>query len=402
MAAFEFLALDEQGRQKKGVLEADSSRQARQLLRERKLVPLDVKPATTRAPNGSALFSKRLSAADLALVTRQLATLIQASLPVEEALRAAAAQSTERRIKSILLAIRSRVLEGHGLAASLSEYRSSFPELFRATVAAGEHAGHLGVVLEQLADYTEQQQASRQRIQMAMIYPTILACVSFLIIGFLLGSVVPDIVKVFVNTKQELPWLTQALLLLSEIVRAYGALIVVLLVLAALGLRALLKKAEVQQEFHRLVLRLPLAGGLIRAVNTARFASTLSILSRSGVPLVEALSIAAAVIGNVRIRESVVQASQKVREGSSLTRALEATEEFPAMMMHMIASGERSGDLDGMLARSALNQENDLKAKFAMLIGLFEPFMLVFMGGVVLLIVLAILQPILSLNQLVR
>ncbi|KUM41943.1 type II secretion system inner membrane protein GspF [Pseudomonas sp. EpS/L25] len=401
MAAFEFLALDEQGRQKKGVLEADSSRQARQLLRERQLVPLDVKPATIRAANKPSLFSRGLSAAELALVTRQLATLIQASLPVEEALRAAAAQSKERRIKSILLAIRSRVLEGHGLAASLAEYRSSFPDLFRATVAAGEHAGHLGTVLEQLADYTEQQQASRQRIQMALVYPSILVCVSILIIGFLLGSVVPDIVKVFVNTKQELPWLTRALLCLSEIVRTYGVLIAFFLSLLFLGGRALLKKEKVRHEFHGVMLKLPLVGGLIRAVNTARFASTLSILSRSGVPLVEALAIAAEVIGNVRIRGRVIQASQKVREGGSLTRALEATEEFPPMMMHMIASGERSGDLDGMLARSALNQENDLKTKFTMLVGLFEPFMLIFMGGVVLLIVLAILQPILSLNQLV-
>ncbi|KTS78560.1 general secretion pathway protein GspF [Pseudomonas oryzihabitans] len=401
MAAFEFLALDDRGRQQKGVLDADNSRQARQLLRERHLTPLDVKPAAVRSLEKKSLLSRGLSARDLTLVTRQLATLIQASLPVEEALRAAAAQSQERRVKSILLAIRARVLEGHGLAASLAEYRSSFPDLFRSTVAAGEHAGHLGAVLEQLADYTEQHQASRQRIQMAMIYPSILVCVSFLIIAFLLGSVVPDIVKVFVNTKQELPRLTQALIASSDFMKRYGIALLILSILAAIGCRSLLKKRLVRYKFHEWLLRVPLVGGLVRAMNTARFASTLSILSRSGVPLVEALSIAAEVIGNVRIRERVILAAQKVREGSSLTRALDATGEFPPMMMHMIASGERSGELEGMLARSAANQENDLKVKIAMLVGLFEPVMLIFMGTVVLLIVLAILQPILSLNQLV-
>ena len=403
MAAFEYLALDNQGRQQKGLLEADSARQARQQLRERNWSPLEIKQAKAREEKSRSglSFGQGLSARDLALVTRQLATLVQAALPIEEALRAAAAQSTTPRIKSMLLAVRARVMEGHSLAASLKEYPSAFPDLYRATVAAGEHAGHLALVLEQLADYTEQRQQSRQKIQLALLYPVILMVASLTIVGFLLGYVVPDVVKVFVNTGQELPALTRGLIAASDLVKHWGWLFLLLGGAGVLGLRQALRDENLRRRWHALILRIPLVGRLARATNTARFASTLAILTRSGVPLVEALSIAAAVIANLRIRDKVIEAAQKVREGSSLTRALDATEEFPPMMLHMIASGEKSGELDQMLARTARNQENDLAAQIALLVGLFEPFMLVFMGAVVLVIVLAILLPILSLNQLV-
>jgi general secretion pathway protein F len=335
------------------------------------------------------------------MLTRQLATLVQAALPIEEALRAAAAQSTTAKIKSMLLAVRARVLEGHSLAASLKEYPAAFPELYRATVAAGEHAGHLGLVLDQLADYTEQRQQSRQKIQLALLYPVILMVASLTIVCFLLGYVVPDVVKVFVNTGQQLPLLTRGLIATSSVVKNWGWLMALVLIGSVLGIRMALRDEALQRRWDAMVLAIPLIGRLARATNTARFASTLAILSRSGVPLVEALAIAAAVIANLRIRDKVVIAAQTVREGSSLTRALEASEEFPPMMLHMIASGEKSGELDQMLARTARNQENDLAAQVALLVGLFEPFMLVFMGAVVLVIVLAILLPILSLNQLV-
>ncbi|MDO9320857.1 MAG: GspF family T2SS innner membrane protein variant XcpS [Pseudomonas sp.] len=403
MAAFEYLALDNNGRQQKGMLEADSPRQARQLLRDKQLTPLEVKQARGREQKSSGTlgFAQGLGARDLALLTRQLATLVQAALPIEEALRAAAAQSTTPKIKSMLLAVRGRVLEGHSLAASLKEYPSAFPELYRATVAAGEHAGHLGLVLDQLADYTEQRQQSRQKIQLALLYPVILMVASLTIVCFLLGYVVPDVVKVFVNTGQELPVLTRGLIATSSVVKDWGWLMALVLIGGVLGIRYALRDEALQRRWDAMVLALPLIGRLARATNTARFASTLAILSKSGVPLVEALSIAAAVIANLRIRDKVIIAAQTVREGSSLTRALEASEEFPPMMLHMIASGEKSGELDQMLARTARNQENDLAAQVALLVGLFEPFMLVFMGAVVLVIVLAILLPILSLNQLV-
>ncbi|OGB41001.1 MAG: type II secretion system protein GspF [Burkholderiales bacterium RIFCSPLOWO2_12_67_14] len=404
MAAFEYLALDGNGRQHKGVLEADSARQVRQILRDRQLSPLDVQATRTREQaRGGGHFSlaRGLSARDLALLTRQLATLIQAALPIEEALRAAAAQARAPRIQGMLLAVRARVLEGHGLASSLKEFPAAFPELYRATVAAGEHAGHLGPVLEQLADYTEQRQQSRQKIQLALLYPLILMCASLLIVGFLLGYVVPDIVRVFVDSGQTLPALTRGLIVASEWVKGWGWLALILVLLGFFALRWALRDAALQRRWHGLLLGVPLFGGLIRATDCARFASTLAILTRSGVPLVEALGIGAEVIVNRVIRAQVVVAAQKVREGGSLTRALEASGQFPPMMLHMIASGERSGELDQMLARTARNQENDLGAQVALLVGLFEPFMLVFMGAVVLVIVLAILLPILSLNQLV-
>ncbi|MCY1270381.1 Type II secretion system protein F [compost metagenome] len=403
MAAFEYLALDARGRQQKGVLEADSARQVRQLLRERQLAPLEVRATRVReqAERGRFSLARGLSARDLALVTRQLATLVQAALPIEEALRAAAAQSGSPRIQSMLLAVRARVLEGHSLASSLREFPSAFPELYRATVAAGEHAGHLGPVLEQLADYTEQRQQSRQKIQLALLYPVILMCASLAIVAFLLGFVVPDVVKVFIDSGQTLPLLTRGLIALSDLVKHWGWLMLLVLGMALVGARWALRDPNLRQRWHALVLRIPLVGRLVRATDTARFASTLAILTRSGVPLVEALGIGAEVIANRVIRAHVVVAAQKVREGGSLTRALEVSGQFPPMMLHMIASGERSGELDQMLARTARNQENDLAASIALLVGLFEPFMLVVMGAVVLMIVLAILLPILSLNQLV-
>lgn len=399
MAAFEYLALDARGRSQKGVIEADSARHARQQLRERQWSPLDVRPARLR--EGGLGGARRLSPRDLALLTRQVATLVQAALPVEEALAAVAAQAGAPRLKAMLLAIRARVLEGHGLAAALALYPAAFPELYRATVAAGEQAGHLGLVLEQLADYTEQRQQARQRIQLALLYPAILLVAALAIVGFLLGYVVPDVVRVFVDTGQPLPALTRGLIALSDALARWGWAFVPGLAGAVLGARRWLRDPARRRAWHRALLRVPLAGGLIRATNTARFASTLAILGRSGVPLVEALGIAAAVIGNLHIREKVTEAAQRVREGGSLSRALEATGEFPPMMLHMVAGGERSGELERMLARTAQTQESDLAARLAVLVGLFEPLMLVFMGAVVLLIVLAILLPVLSLNQLV-
>jgi general secretion pathway protein F len=403
MAAFEYLALDAVGRQRKGLIEADSPRLARQLLRDKHWSPLQVTPARAREERGAGGFrlGQGLAARDLALLTRQLATLVQAALPIEEALRAVAAQSRSQKINGMLLAVRARVMEGHSLAAALSEYPSAFPDLYRATVSAGEHAGHLGLVLDQLADYTEQRQQSRQKVQLALLYPLILMLTSLCIVGFLLGYVVPDVVKVFVNSGQQLPALTRGLIASSAVVKSWGWLMVLGAIAGVLILRLVLRDEKWRRRWHAFVLRVPLLGTLTRATNTARFASTLAILNRSGVPLVEALSIAAAVIANLHIRDKVLEAAQKVREGSSLTRALDATQAFPPMMLHMIASGEKSGELDQMLARTARNQENDLAAQVALLVGLFEPFMLVFMGAVVLVIVLAILLPILSLNQLV-
>ncbi|RON58969.1 type II secretion system inner membrane protein GspF [Pseudomonas frederiksbergensis] len=402
MSTFDYHAQDAQGRACKGRLEADNPRHARQQLRERGLWPHKLIEQRHASVGHSHLRGARLSAADLALLTLQLSTLIQAGLPLEEALEAVAKQSARRRVAGVLSAVRQRVMEGHALATALAQFPKSFPELFRATVAAGERSGHLGQVLEQLAAYTQARQASRQKIQMALVYPLILLLASVAIVGFLLGYVVPDVVKIFIDSGQPLPWLTRALIGWSQALRNHG----LLLLGGLLGLigfwRWSLRQPLWRLRWHRLFLNLPVIGEVLRAMEAARFASTLAILGKSAVPLVDALEIAAAVIGNLTIRARMVDVARSVREGGTLTRGLELSGDIPPMMLHMIASGERAGELDQMLGRAAEQQENSLAARIALVVSLFEPAMLVLMGGVVLLIVMAILLPILSLNQLVN
>lgn len=402
MPTFEYRADDAQGRRCKGRLEADSPRHARQLMRERGLWPRELHEVRVGGDRGSQPRGGRLSAADLALLTLQLSTLVQAGLPLEEALEAVAKQSAKRKVIGLLSAVRSRVMEGHALSTALGLFPKAFPELFRATVAAGERSGHLGDVLEQLAAYTQARQASRQKIQMALVYPLILMLASVVIVGFLLGYVVPDVVKIFVDSGQALPWLTVALISVSDGLRNHGLLLIGGLAMLLSLWRWSLRHPAGRLRWHRLVLTLPVIGEVLRAMEAARFASTLAILGKSAVPLVDALEIAAAVIGNLTIRARMADAARSVREGGTLTRALELSGDIPPMMLHMIASGERAGELDRMLARAAEQQESSLAARIALVVSLFEPAMLVLMGAVVLLIVLAILLPILSLNQLVN
>ncbi|MNJ16935.1 Type II secretion system protein F [compost metagenome] len=402
MPSFEYQAQDSTGRLRRGVQEADSPRHARQLLRERGLLPTQVQAAKSQAPEGAAFESSaRLSAGELALLTLQLSTLIHAGLPLEEALKAVAAQSEKRKISGLLSAVRSRVLEGHALATALAGFPRAFPELYRATIAAGERSGHLGHVLEQLAAYTEARQQSRQKIQLAMVYPMVLMFASLAIVGFLLGYVVPDVVKIFVDSGQALPVLTQAMIALSDGLRSHGLALLAVLLGGALALQWALRQAHLRLRWHALLLRLPQLGALFRAMEAARFASTLAILGKSAVPLVDALEIAAAVVGNLTIRARMHEVARSVREGGTLTRGLERSGDIPPMMLHLIASGERAGELDSMLGKAAEQQEKNLAARIALVVSLFEPLMLVVMGGVVLLIVMAILLPILSLNQLV-
>lgn len=401
MPTYDYRAQDRQGRPCKGRQEADSPGHARQLLRERGLMPSQVQAASAHvAPGRVALVG--MSASDLALLTLQLSTLVQAGLPLEQALQAVVQQSQKRRVASLLSQVRDRVMEGQPLASALGTFPRAFPDVFRATVAAGERSGHLGQVLEQLATYTEARQASRQKIQLALVYPALLMFACVAIVGFLLGYVVPDVVKIFVDSGQPLPWLTQALIAFSQGLRAYGLVLFVVLAGVVTLIRWSLRQPRWRWHWHRLALHLPLIGSVFRAMEAARFASTLAILGKSAVPLVDALSIAAAVIGNATIRSRMSEVARSVREGGTLTRGLEASGDIPPLMLHMIASGERAGELDTMLARAAEQQERSLAARIALVVSLFEPAMLVVMGGVVLLIVMAILLPILSLNQLVH
>ena len=409
MAAYEFIALDARGRRQKGVLEADSVRQIRQQLRDRGWAPVSVEAtasASTAQQDAAGTrsgfrFRRGLSPLELAIITRHLATLVGSGLPIEEALNAAAQQADRPRLKSILLAVRARVLEGYPLAAALAEFPAAFDDLYRATVSAGEHAGHLEEVLENLAEFTERRQESGQNVQMALLYPIILIFISLLIVGGLLAYVVPEIVGVYSDTGQELPWLTVALIALSEFLAAWGAALLGAVLVAIVGVARWLQLPGPKKRFHGLLLRLPITRSFLRAANASQFANTLAILTGSGVPLVDAMSISAQVVPNVRLRESIRGATQRVAEGTSLRMALEEVGQFPPLMIHMVGSGEASGDLDAMLARVAGHLERDLQRTVTVMLELLKPGMLLIMGGLVLLIVLAILLPILNLNQLV-
>jgi len=402
MAAFEYKALDPKGKQKKGVIEADSARQVRQQLRDKGLAPIAVEQSNEKQ-SASNLFApkRRLSVKELALLTRQIATLIQSGIPIEETLSAVASQSEKTNVRSMLLAVRAKVLEGYTLADSLAEFPAAFPHLYRSTVAAGEHAGHLDLVLNRLADYTEARQQARQKIQLAAIYPIILCFVAVSIVVFLLTYVVPDIIEVFVNNGQELPPLTQGLLAVSGFLGDWGFAILVLFIALSTAFKFGLKKDAFRFAYHKRLLGMPFIKKISRGSNTSQFASTLSILNSSGVPLVEAMRIASSVLTNDCLRASLIEASVKVSEGGNLHQSLDQTGYFPPMMIHMIASGESSGELDQMLERTASQQESDLQGLIETIVGLFEPLMLLFMGGVVLIIVLAIMLPILNMSNLV-
>ncbi|MDM8559724.1 type II secretion system inner membrane protein GspF [Candidatus Parabeggiatoa sp. HSG14] len=401
MSAFEYTALNKTGRTRKGVLEGDTSRQIRQQLREQGLTPLSI-DEVIRTTTQRRHRRVSVSSTDLALLTRQLATLVGSGLALEEALRAISEQTEKPRLKSMLLAVRSRVLEGHSLADGLGDFPNVFPSVYRATVSAGEQSGHLDLVLERLAEYTENRQRVRQKTLLALFYPALLSTVAILVVVGLLAYVVPQVVQVFGHINQELPWLTRALISFSDFLQNWGIWLLLLLIAIVTGLRSLLRFEKSLTTFHRLLLQTPLISRLERGANVARFTRTLSILTESGVPMLEALRITAQVISNRLIRQAVIEATNKVREGSSLHNALEQSGLFPPMTVYLIASGETSGQLENMLERAAIMQERELETFISVLLGLFEPLLILLMGGIVLTIVLAILMPIFELNQLIK
>jgi general secretion pathway protein F len=404
VGAFEFVALDQSGKESKGLIEGDTPKHVRQLLRERHLYPVQVTEVAQKEAKRQRTFSLRrgVSPADLALITRQLASLSQSGLPLEEALLAVSQQNDQPRTKSILLGVRSKVMEGHTLADGLADFPQAFPELYRATIAAGEQSGHLDAVLERLADYTEARHELRQRIINAMVYPIALVIMAVVIIGFMLATVVPRIVNVFENTAAELPGLTRGLIATSDFLR--GNWLWLILVIAAIfwGIWWILQREGPRRRYHRLLLRMPITGRLTRGINTARFTRTFSILSGSGVPVLEAMKISAEVIENLPMRDAVNEAALRVREGGSISRSLDASKLFPPMMIHLVSSGEAGGKLDEMLARSAAGQEREVDGLIAAMLGILQPLLIVAMGAVVMIIVLAILLPIFEINNLIR
>ncbi|WP_314141555.1 type II secretion system inner membrane protein GspF [Buttiauxella noackiae] len=404
MADFRWQALDSKGKSKQGSLEADSVRHARQQLRERQLLPVSISEVHASA-SASRHFSFRrtpgMRKSELTLFTRQLATLLASAIPLEEALNVVSHQTEKARVQRVINGVRSRVLEGQTLAKSMAASPAAFDDLYCAMVAAGEKSSHLDDVLMRLANYTEQRQQMQNKLRQAMVYPCVLTVVAVGVIAILLVTVVPNVVEQFVHMKQELPLSTRLLMGCSEMLQRFGVLFLATITGAALYWRRWLKTPANRLRYHNLVLRLPIAGRLSRATNTARFASTLSILNASTVPLLDAMQISGEVLQNAEARLRITLAQQRVREGSTLRAALEQTRLFPPMMLHMIASGERSGTLDSMLSRAADNQDNALQQEMTLALSLFEPLLVVSMASVVLFIVLAILEPILQLNNMI-
>jgi general secretion pathway protein F len=406
MGAFEYTAIDPAGRSRKGVIEGDTARHVRSLLRERQLLPVTIEAVaaqeSSRQRRRGFAWRRGVSAADLSLLTRQLSTLVRAGLPLEEALLAVSEQTEKPRVQSILLGVRAKVVEGHTLATGLSDFPGVFPEIYRATISAGEQSGHLDAVLERLAEYTETREQMRQKVMGAMLYPIVLTVMCFVIVSILLTYVVPKVVEVFEANRAKLPLATEVLVLVSGFLRDYGIwLLLGIAVASVLAWRAL-QSRPTRLRYHRLLLRLPVFGRIVRGFNTARFTRTLSILTAAAVPVLDSLRISSEVITNLPMRDAVNEAAARVREGAPIGRSLAANRLFPPMTIHLISSGESSGELQAMLERAALNQERELEGLLAALVGLLGPLLIVGMGLFVMGIVFAMLLPIFEMNSLIH
>lgn len=404
MGAFAYTALDGSGKERRGVIEGDTARHVRSQLREQQLLPVTVTEVAAQEAKRQKTFTfgSGVSATDLSLLTRQLATLSRAGLPLEEALLAVSQQSEKARVQTVMLGVRAKVVEGHTLADGLSEYPRVFPEIYRATVSAGEQAGHLDDVLERLADYTENREVMRQKVLGALLYPIALTVMCFVIVSILLVFVVPKVVEVFDSYRAKLPLSTRVLIAVSDFARHWGIYTLIALAVVVWLLLRSLKNPATRARYGRLQLRLPLVGRIVRGFNTARFTRTLSILSGSSVPVLEALRIAGEVVTNLPMREAVAQATARVREGAPIGRSMGASRLFPPMTIHLISSGESSGELDTMLQRAAESQERELDGLLTAMVGLLGPLLIVGMGVFVIGIVFAMLLPIFQMNDLIR
>ncbi len=399
MSAFRYRALDRDGLEKSGVLESDTSRSARALLRDQGLFPLEVESIGGRSKGGG---RHRIAAAELTLLSRQWSTLLASGLTVEASLAALIEQAEHEPTRQVLAGVRSEILAGFSLRAALDRHVRAFPDIYRASVGAGERAGELAQVMAQLADYLERAHALRQKTVQALVYPVIVAVVAMLVIVGLMAYVVPQVVTVFEQGNQALPWLTRALILVSGLVRNWGWAFLTLTAIALIALHYLLRNPSIRRAWDRNLLRLPVIGRHLRTLEATRFASTLAILSASSVPLLAALETASQVVGRLPLRDALDQAIAKVREGQSLSRALSATRAFPPLLIHMIANGESTGKLDAMLERAAALQQQEYENRSATLTSLLEPLLLLVMGSLVLLIVIAVMQPIIEINTLLR
>jgi general secretion pathway protein F len=401
MEAFHYEALDAAGRTVSGVVQAETPRHARSQLRAQGLYPSAVNPVRARE-RARQPWARGIASNELSLVTRQLATLLASGLTMEQSLSALIEEASVPMTREVLGGVKSEVTAGLSLAGALGSYDRSFPDFYRALVHGGEESGALPTVLQHLADYLDARQALKQKTSLALLYPILVTLVAVSIVTGLLVFVVPQIVQVFQQSRQSLPLLTRVLIGVSNFLRAAWPYLAVAVVGAAVGARLALRRDAPRRSWHAMLLRMPWLGPLIRGVNTSRFASTLAILVGGGVPLLSALNSGARVMTNMVMREAVEGAIERVREGESLARALGATRAFPPLMVHLVASGEVSGKLEQMLQRAAQLETQALERRLAVFLTLLEPVMILVMGGVVLLIVLAILLPIIEINQLVH
>ncbi len=400
MPAFEYQALDDSGRRQRGVIEADSARSARGLLRDRGLTPLVVDAAAPgRAPRGQ-LLRRGLGSTQLALFTRELSTLLSAGLPIDEALGALGEQAEDERLRTVLAALRTRVREGASLASALAEQPDNFPEFFRASVGAAEQSGQLDAVLARLADYAEDREAMRRRIWMALLYPLLLTGVALLVVAGLLLYVVPQVTEVFDNLGRGLPTLTRALIALSEGLPVVAPWLLAALVAIVFGVRWLLRDERWRARWQRFLLRLPLIGRLRLALDTARFTRTLGLLAGAGVPMLDALRMATQTVGLQPLKDALQRVSSRVREGSGLAVSLAESKLFPPVTLRLIGNGERAGRLPAMLDRAADHEATLLENRLTTFVAILGPAMILLVGVLVLLIVLAILLPIFELNTL--
>ncbi|VFR52787.1 General secretion pathway protein F [plant metagenome] len=402
MPSFHYEAVDAAGKRERGLVDADSERGARGVLRGRGLVPLSVKEAGRARAGVQGRFGPKLSDADLGWLTRQLSGLLAAGLSLDAALSATLDQSEKRHVAHALAAVRADVRAGHRLQDALGARPRDFPEIYRALVAAGEESGDLARVMEKLADYIEERNALRGKVMTAFIYPAIVAVVSVCIVFFLLGYVVPQVVGAFAHTKQQLPLLTRMMMGASSLVRDWGVIAAVALALAVTLWRLRLRAPAARLAWHAKLLKLPVFGRFELGVNAARFASTLAILGGSGVSLLRALDAARDTLTNVRLRAAVTDATSRVREGAALAASLQTQQVFPPLLVHLIASGERTGDMPPMLERAAGTLSRDLERRAMAMTAMLEPLMILIMGGVVLVIVLAVMMPIIEMNQMIK
>lgn len=413
MAAFKYIAMDHNGKETTGIVNADSVKHVSSILREQNLIPIDIDFSQGEASSKEEVFSVsnslskisffkiRISSLNLALITRQLSTLIKSGLPVDESLKAISQQTEKINIRNTMLGVRAKLREGYSLASSLDDYPSIFPKIYRSTVESGEQAGKLDLVLERLAQYTESRHNLKQKISHALVYPIVLSVVAISIIILMLTYVVPKVVGVFSSTGQTLPLLTRILISLSSFLQNWWLLLIFLIVALYLLTKALLRKKEIRKNYHKYLLKIVILGKIIRNINSARFTRTLNILNSSGVPIIEALTISSSVVNNLAMKEAIENAAIEVKEGNPISTSLDKSKLFPAMTIHLISSGEASGELESMLESAANHQESEVNNTLSAMLAILEPALIIIMGVIVLTIVLAIMLPIFEMNQLV-